>query len=142
MQKYIVSVFVLFLCACAQLHHVQLGEIATPSGYVAKPFDIKISETGVDIQGAAKISDAIFDKNGNKDAQKIAAVISLFQMGPRTGSSVYTKDYAMNLIQDIYEKCPSGKVTGLMSIRETRSYPVISGEIVKLTGYCLLPKGG
>ncbi len=130
------------LVACAQLHHVQIGDVASHSGYVQKPFEIKISETGVNIGEAVEISKRFMNKDQGKDAEGVAALIGLFQMGPVTGNPVYVKDYAKNLVQLVYEKCPSGKVTGLMSIRETRKYPVISGEIVKVTGYCLQKKEG
>ena len=133
---------ILFLSSCAQLHHVQIGEIDNNPKFVQKPFDIKLSEVGVDIQEAGRITKALAGKDSNNEAKQIADIIALFQMGPRTGNPVYEKGYAKNLIQLIYEKCPSGRVTGLTSIRETRKYPVVSGEIVKLTGYCLLPKGG
>lgn len=141
-KKIILFCPILFVISCAQLHHVQLGEIDNNPKFVQKPFEIKISEIGVDIQEAGRITKAIAGRNSNNEAEKIANLIALFQMGPRTGAPVYVKDYAKNLIQLVYEKCPSGRVTGLASIRETRKYPVISGEIVKLTGYCLLPKGG
>jgi hypothetical protein len=101
------SILVL-LSSCAQLHHVQIGEIVSHPNYTQQPFGL----------------------------------IGLFQMGPQTGNPVYSKDYARNLMQLIYEKCPSGKVTGLTSVRESRKYPVISGEIVKVTGFCLIRKGG
>ena len=133
---------ILFLSSCAQLHHVQIGEIDNNPKFVQKPFDIKLSEVGVDIQEAGRITKALAGKDSNNEAKQIADIIALFQMGPRTGNPVYEKGYAKNLIQLIYEKCPSGRVTGLTSIRETRKYPVVSGEIVKLTGYCLLSKGG
>lgn len=128
--------------ACAQLHHVQIGEIVNNPNYTQKPFDIKISETGINLQEAADITKFVGNKDQGDTAQSIANTIGLFQMGPLTGNPVYVKDYAKNLIQVIYEKCPSGRVTGLTSIRETRKYPVVSGEIVKVTGYCLIPKGG
>lgn len=133
-------VMCLLISGCAQLHHVQIGDIDNSPGYVRKPFDIKISETGINIQEAKGIAKALLDKKGGEAAENIAGVIGLFQMGPRTGNPVYVKDYAKGLAQVIYEKCPSGRVTGLSSIRETRKYPVVSGEIVKVTGYCLLPK--
>ena len=125
---------------CAQLHHVQVGEINSHADYVQKPFDIKISESGVNIGEAARISKVFLNKDRARDAGNIAAAIGLFQMGPRTGNPVYVKGYAKNLVQLLYEKCPSGNITGLMSIRETRKYPVVSGEIVRVTGYCLIKK--
>ncbi len=129
--------------SCAQLHHVQLGEIQSHPNYVMKPFDIKISETGINLQEAADIAKVFTNSESTRQqADDIAGLIGLFQMGPVTGNPVYVKDYAKNLLQVIYDKCPSGRVTGLSSIRETRKYPVVSGEIVKVTGYCLMPKGG
>ncbi len=142
MQKIILSLLSLLFFSCAQLHHVQIGEIVSHPDYVQKPFDIKISETGINIGEAKDISKIFMNKDQQKDADKVAGIIGLFQMGPRTGNPVYVKDYAKNLLQVLYEKCPSGKITGLMSVRETRKYPVVSGEIVKVTGYCLLRKGG
>lgn len=142
MQKQIgLLVFLLLLSSCAQLHHVQIGEITSHPEYIQKPFDIKISEAGINIGEASQISKVFLDKNKHEGADRIAAIIGLFQMGPRTGNPVYTKDYAKNLVQVIYEKCPSGKVTGLMSVRESRKYPIVSGEIVKITGYCLIKRG-
>lgn len=132
----------LLFSSCAQLHHVQIGDIVSHPDYTLQAFDIKVSETGFNIDEAAKTSSIFLDKNNSKNAKDIADAIGLFQMGPRTGNPVFTKDYAKNLLQLIYEKCTSGKVTGLASIRETRKYPVISGEIIKITGYCLTPKGG
>jgi len=140
MSKYLL-IFCVLLCSCAQLHHVQIGEVVSHPDYVQKPFEIKISETGINLNEAVDVVKAVGGKHRSKEAEDAAAIIGLFQMGPSTGNPVYVKDYAKNLIQLIYEKCPSGKVTGLMSIRETRKYPVVSGEIVKLTGYCLLRKG-
>ena len=126
---------------CAQLHHVQVGDIDNSPGYVRRPFDIKVSESGVNLREAAQIVGA-FDRKAGEGAEKIAAIIGLFQTGPRTGNAVYVKDYAKNLIEVVYQKCPSGRVTNLNSIRETRKYPVVSGEIVKITGICLTPKEG
>lgn len=127
---------------CAQLHHVQIGDIYSPAGFVRKPFDIKVSETGVNMEEIGAASRALGKHGGDagKAVESIAFAVSLFQMGPRTGNPVYVKDYAKTLVQAIYEKCPSGDVTGLTSIRETRKYPVVSGEIVKVTGYCLMRK--
>jgi len=142
MRKITLAALALLLSACAQLHHVQIGEIESHPAYVAKPFDIKISETGVNVGEAKEIAKAFLDEKGQERAEAIAGIIGLFQMGPRTGNPVYVKGYAKNLIQLIYEKCPSGRVTGLMSIRETRKYPVVSGEIVKVTGYCLMRRDG
>lgn len=125
---------------CAQLHHVQIGEVTDKSGFTSQKFEVLLSETGINIEEASKVAKIFLNRKGDEAAEKVAGVVGLFQMGPRTGNPVYVKDYARDLIKVIYEKCPSGNVTGLTSIRETRKYPVVSGEIVKVTGYCLVKK--
>ncbi len=130
----------MLVSSCAYLHHVQYGEFESNKDLVYKPFDIKVSEIGVNL-GEAQSTARYFEKSGNHDASNALAILALFQMGPRTGNPVYDKNYASKLIEVIYEKCPSGKVVNLVSVRETRSYPYISGEIVKVIGDCVYQKG-
>ncbi|CAE77975.1 hypothetical protein predicted by Glimmer/Critica [Bdellovibrio bacteriovorus HD100] len=133
--KVLSPVLVLGLSGCAVLHHVQVGSIDNRNTAVQIPFEILMSEVGVsteEIGGLLKASNT----QGGDDAAGIAALISLFQMGPRTGNVTYNQRFAEKLIYEIYQKCPSGNVTGLMSIREMRKYPAVSGEIVKVTGFC------
>ena len=133
----------LCLVSCAQLHHVQLADLDNRDSTRAKgrPFSIKVSETGVDIREAAGLVAAGAMVNNNRKAAEqvtgIAALISLFQMGPRTGTDVYSVSYAEDVLELIKEECKSGQVTDLISIRESVKYPVISGEIVKINGTCL-----
>lgn len=131
-----------FLClltplvgSCAILHHVQLGDVDDRGGRGA-PFDIKVNETGINLGEAVKIASAFAGKADGRRMGEAESIISMFQMGPRTGNHVYNDAYAEGLLRAIYDRCPSGRVTGLVAIRETRKYPVISGEIVKILGYC------
>ena len=130
------------LSSCAYVHHTQVGEIKYNPNYDAIPFEILVSQTGFNIQEAGAIGKAVLqDKNAGENLQTIAAIISLFQMGPTTGNPVWTSDtYADKVYLGLYEKCPSGQITGLTSIREMNKYPVVSGEIVKVTGFCLKKK--
>jgi hypothetical protein len=122
---------------CAVLHHVQVGQIDNRTAKsVAIPFEIMMSQTGISTEEISALAKAANSRNGD-NASGAAAIVSLFQMGPRTGNLVYDEKYASRLVYEIHQKCPSGRVTGLMSIREMRKYPVISGEIVKVTGYCM-----
>lgn len=140
--KKILIVLCVSLSGCAVLHHVQLSDIDNRSQFVAVPIEVKVSEMGFDVGEAARIGQGMTrntnDKNALGDA---AAIIQSFQMGPRTGAPVYSDRYAEKLIYQLHTQCPSGKITGVQSIRESREYPVIKGEIVKITGYCLRPKG-
>ncbi len=137
MKRYIMLV-ALFAQSCAYVHHVQVGDIENKKGFIKRPFEMKVSETGVDFQQAASLVNAVSrDRKVGQDAKRIADIIALFQMGPRTGKPVFNDVYADSLAKSIYEKCPSGEITGLVMIREMNSYPVVSGEIVKIKGYCL-----
>ena len=137
MNKY-VSFIVLpwLLSGCAILHHVQVGQIDNRANVALIPFEVKVSETGVSAEEISAIARASRTRAG-KDAGGIAGLIALFQIGPRTGNPVYDEHYAEKIIYLVHEKCPSGRITGLTSIREMRKYPAISGEIVKVTGYCM-----
>lgn len=126
---------------CAVLHHAQVGDVDNSSEYTLRRFDIKVSETGVDLEEAGNIAKAVSrSQKGNKAIDDALAIVSLFQMGPKTGNGVFNENYAQSLIYKLQEECPSGRITGVSSIRETRKYPVISGEIVKITGYCMTKK--
>ena len=131
----------LLLQSCAFLHHAQVGEIRHKKNHVRMPFELKVSETGIDMKEAADVAGAL--SNGNDaagSAQSLAEIVSMFQMGPRTGKPIYNEKYADKLARAIYQKCPSGDITGLVMIREMASYPVVSGEIIKIKGYCLQEK--
>lgn len=133
------SILTLSLSGCAVLHHVQVGDVDSRQNYAWIPFDVMVSETGVSAEEIGKLARATETQAG-RDAGGIADAVAMFQIGPRTGKPVYNERYAERLIYLIHEKCPSGRVTGLMSVREMKNYPAISGEIVKVTGYCLRPR--
>lgn len=123
------------LSGCTVLHHVQVGQIDNRQPETLVPFTILMSETGVSTEEIGKIAKAT-NSYGGDNASAVADIVGMFQVGPRTGNPIYNPKYAEKLIYEIYQKCPSGRVTSLMSIREMKKYPVISGEIVKVTGYC------
>ena len=137
----------LFICGlglvtsgCAQLHQVQIGEIHGDEGDLA-PFEFKVSEMGLDIHGASAVTRSVMPRgDASKAVSSIENIIAMIQFGPKTGNAVYSDTYADTLALQLRTKCPSGKMTGLVSIRESRKYPVISGEIVKIKGYCIIPR--
>lgn len=124
----------LFLSSCAIQHHVQVGDIDRMPGAKLIPFDIKISETGVNVKEAGNIISGVTKDNDR--AKKIADIIAMFQMGPKTGNPVFNEKFADVIPKLVLKECPTAKVTGLLMIRETAKYPVVSGEIIRITGYC------
>lgn len=123
------------LANCAVLHHAQVGTIDNRNSQAQIPFEVLLSEVGVNTEEIGRMGRASNSSGGDAVA-KAAAALSLFQMGPRTGNLTYNPRYAEKLIYEIHQRCPSGNITGLMSIREMRKYPGVSGEIVKVTGFC------
>lgn len=100
------------------------------------------SELGIEVAKTASKAGFILKRSGvinKRDAKRIQGlsfILKISNMGPRTGKAVYDETYLDALAWKIYEKCPSGKITGLASIRESARYAVISGEIGKIVGYC------
>lgn len=140
--NYTFCLLLALLQGCAYVHHTQVGDVINSPNHVHIPFEILISETGVNIQEIGAIGNAaITDSNAANNIGSAALIISLFQMGPRTGNPIWTGDeYADKTYMALYEKCPSGQITGLHSTRETSKYPVVSGEVIKIRGYCLKKK--
>ena len=123
---------------CTTMHSVQLGNIDSQTLLTSKPFEIKVNEIGVNTEDAVAIAETIATATGHgEEVSTIGDIIELFQMGPRTGNPVFNVKYSDRIADTLTQECPSGRITGLMSIRETAEYPVISGEIVRLVGYCM-----
>ena len=138
--------FFLLLNACAFMHHTQVGDVDSDVVLTGQRFEVLVSEMGFDFEEAANIGANIVDmgtvltkgKAGDKGGtlKKIQEMLALFQMGPKTGNTVFSPSYADKIFEILKAKCPDGRISGLTSIRETTKYPVVSGEIVKIIGYC------
>jgi len=127
----------MFMTGCAVLHSIQMGEIDSQVVLQGRPFEIKVSETGLDTEEAIAIAEAIAAQSGHaEEVSAVGDIIALFQMGPKTGNPVFRDDYSDTISTWLAQECPSGNITGLMAIRESVDYSVISGEIVRLVGYC------
>lgn len=124
------------LSGCAALHHAQVGDIDARDRKAASKIDVKLSETGINLREANEIVRRLGNARWAKQSDDATAIMGLFQLGPRTGNPVYSPEYARPIFELLYGKCPSGKVSNLMIVRETRKYPVVSGEIVKVSGDC------
>lgn len=133
------TLFALTLTGCAALHHAQVGEIDNRDGALgkARKFDVKVSDVGVNLKETANLARAIRGKREDKAVDDVERILGYFQQGPTTGEKVFNDTYAEKVLALVKAECPGGQITGLMSVRETRKYPVISGEIVKITGYCV-----
>ena len=126
------------LSGCAVLHSVQVGDIDSQTILGGEPFLIKVSELGLNTEDVVAIGQALAKNSGSADeVGAVGDIIELFQMGPRTGNPTFTDEYTDTIRNILLQECPSGQITGLMAIRETAQYPVVSGEIVRVVGHCI-----
>jgi hypothetical protein len=119
---------------CATLHRTQLDEIDAQRGRLA-PFEIHVSEVGVDTKAVGKLASAA---SHSSRPSEVANIVALFQFGPKTGDVVFDDTFADVVAEKILEQCPSARVTGLMSLRESTKYYAVSGEYVTVRGYCIV----
>ena len=122
---------------CMKMHAIQVGEIDAKAVENGERFEIKLSAIGVSTEDLGDIAEKRSRSQESRDETAIVSdIIELTQMGPRTGEPVFNPQFADRLHREILRRCPSGRVTGLVTIRETADYPGITGEIVKAVGYC------
>ncbi len=122
--------------ACASLHSYQVDDIDSSEGALT-PFEVKVDDTGINVHQAFEIGKALSDEKSAKRLNTAEDVIALFQVGPSTGNPTLNDTWADGLVAAIRDQCASGRVTGVTTVRETNSYPVVSGEIVAIRGYCI-----
>ena len=133
----LVALIPLAWTGCAVIHQGLFGDVDSQTVLEGRRFEILVSHTGVDIEQAAELAKLAGSAAGKgEEVGEAADLIKMFQMGPRTGNPVFDDTYTDKVMDLIKTECPSGRISGLMSIRESANYPVVSGEIVKLVGYC------
>ena len=135
------SLLIFIFSGCAALHHVQLGNIDNRNNLNLRPIEVKVSEMGIDLNDAKTLSKLLMNKDSSRQTNEALSFVQYFQMGPHTGAGVYNLDYIKAVQETLRSQCTDGTITGIMAIRETRKYPVISGEIIKIKAYCATPKG-
>jgi hypothetical protein len=122
--------------ACASLHSYQVDDIDSSEGPIT-PFEVKVDDTGINLHQAFAVGESVVDEKSAKRLNTAEDVIALFQVGPSTGNPTLNDTWADGLVASIRDRCPSGRVTGVTTVRETNHYPVVSGEIVAIRGYCI-----
>ena len=123
------------LGSCTELHHAQIGEIDTRPGYFRERFEIKVSESGVDIKQSDRGARKIYSRPRDS-SNDIMRILGYLQMGPRTGAPVFSSTYARDSYALLRKACSRGWPTNLVIVRESRSDPVIGGEIIHILGEC------
>ena len=124
------------LPSCAQLYSVKVGERDLTSPGVG--FDVKVNELGFDVGQAARIAKAIGKNNSTvrQASNSLSSLWTLISSGPKTGNITFSDRYADTLAQASRAECAPNKTLSVISYRERNHYPVISGEIVRVTGVC------
>ena len=143
MKKISLLLISLGLSACASLYHVQVSDVEhTDRGRV---IDVKVSETAFDFKAMGQTGLNIAQRNAHRrgdtgTSDKLAGlelILALSNFGPRTGLPVFTDRYSDFVLDELIGKCPTGRITGITSVREAREYPYVSGEIVNIRAFCI-----
>lgn len=133
-----------FTSSCAALHSVMLSDVE-PRRKGADVIDIKVSENTVNFEELARVGKQLGKLDKFKEAGELGDLIALyttlFQWGPKTGTPVFNPYYAQVVPELVQAKCPGGRVTDIISIREGREYPVVKGEIIRIRALCHSGKG-
>lgn len=127
---------IMLASGCASLHSYQVDDIDSSEGTLS-PFEVKVDDTGINLHQAFEVGEALTDKKSAKRLDTADDIIALFQVGPSTGNPTLNDTWADGLVAAIRDRCASGRVTGVTTVRETNHYPVVSGEIVAIRGYCI-----
>lgn len=131
------TAWLLLLAGCASLYQVEIGNIDNTHGPMNR-VEVKSSETGVDVSQASSMANTISrSRTVHEVSNTVSSVWQLISYGPRTGNVTFSDSYADGLETKLLSSCPSHRLTGVTSIRESNHYPVISGEMVRLIGYCI-----
>ena len=127
----------LVLGGCSQLHHVHIGDIDQSQGRLT-PFTIEVNELGFDAAKAAEIGAGVAKSaSTSEDLEFVALILAISNFGPKTGNPVYNDAYADQVLSEVIKVCPSKKITGLTSVREATNVGPVSGEVVRIKGYCI-----
>ena len=121
---------------CAEMHHYQLGDIDSSRGPL-QPFSVQVDETGFDLEEGVELAKIFLSERDGERAGTAQDIVSMFQFGPTTGDATLRDDWGDRLADAMLTRCPSGRVTGLSTTRETMDYPVVSGEVITIRGYCI-----
>ncbi|MCJ8292985.1 MAG: hypothetical protein MJK15_01140 [Colwellia sp.] len=127
----------LLLGGCSQLHHVHIGDIDQSQGRLT-PFTIEVNELGFDAAKAVEIGAGVAKSaSTSEDLEFVALILAISNFGPKTGNPVYNDAYADQVLSEVIKVCPSKKITGLTSVREATNVGPVSGEVVRIKGYCI-----
>lgn len=131
-------ILILICSGCARLDHVQINDIDQSQGD-SVPISVTISQLGVNAADITSITGDLIPSGGTQESLgDLATVLALINMGPMTGNPIYNDRYAENILHELHQQCPTGRITGIRNIREGLSYGPVSGEIMRINADCIL----
>ncbi len=136
--RLVIGTYLLLTSGCAVLHKVQLTDVEGNSN--GRRISIKVSENTVNIREVADLVRRLGRASRSKTIGSSGNALenyTAFQFGPRTGTPVFNEFYVRDLAERLQEKCKKGRLANIVSVRESREYPVIKGEIVRIDARCL-----
>ena len=130
----------LFSLGCTQVHHVQLSDFSPNER--GRQIEILVREIGVNVEQAVRTAEKItaaFSRSNRRSKSSAADTVAMFQYGPKTGKPIYDKNFGNNLLTQLLQECPSGKLTDIESTRLAIEYADtgVSQESVRVRARCL-----
>lgn len=125
-----------FLHGCAYMHHYQLNDIDSSRGTL-RPISVQVNDIGFNLNEATALLKSMETKAQRQRTDRANDIISMFQYGPSTGDLTFNDTWGDRVSDELRARCPTGQITGIMTMREHMDYPVLSGEIITVKGYCV-----
>jgi hypothetical protein len=125
-----------FLQGCAYMHHYQLSDIDSSHGQL-RPISVQVNDVGFNLNEATALLKSMETKSQAKRTDTASDFISMFQYGPSTGDLTFNDTWGDRVSEALLARCPTGEITGVTTQREHMDYPVLSGEIITVKGYCV-----
>lgn len=127
------------LTSCARLHNVQISDIDNTRG-PSKRFVVEGTSQGVNLSEATSlVSEFSRSPLVTNRMSLLSSAWELINYGPRTGDLTFSDGYADALRAQIAMACPARQITSLTYLRETKDFPILSNESVRVLGTCASP---
>lgn len=117
------------LIGCADLHYYSMGNIQNGQAQ-SQSFEVTESETGYEFSRVFTVLQVLLDPR---------TYLRIFMpgFGEQMGAGVFDETFPDPILEKLQEKCPNGNLTAVESIRVTKSYAIVTKEIVTVRGTCV-----
>ncbi len=130
----LIAALILMVGACASLYRVTVSEM-TGAHAPSTPISVRVSALGIAANALTSQVGllGLLVSTGRKPGSPHGGGTD----AANTGGGTLTDDWADGLGAALREKCPRGRISNLVILRENRKYKSISAEYVTVKALCL-----